>query len=537
VSGLTRDSGLTRYSPCGRPAVAAAPDGRTTPLPARFGLTIDPATTVLDGGAVLMGGSPFGLLRLSGRAQERAAAWNAGAPVGTARSDQLLARRLVSRGVFVPRPGPASFDADDVTVVVPVRDRPDELRRLLDGLGGLSCIVVDDGSADPSRTEEIADRAGASFAALPVNQGPSAARNLGLAAVTTALVAFIDSDCLPSDGWLAPLLGYFDDPLVAAVAPRIVPATSASSTASSSSASSSATSSARPTAFARYQVTRSSLDLGTVEGPVRPLSRIPYVPSAAMVVRRAVAAGPLFDPALRGGEDVDLVWRLHDAGWDVRYVPASTVAHEGPITVGPWLRRTAFYGTTAGPLALRHPEALAPVTTSAWSAGVWALALARQPLPAAGVLAVSVGILARRLRGVVDRPGKVAVTIAAGGTARSTLPAWQGLTRAWAPALVVGLLGPRTRRLAALALLAPALHQWWADRAELDPVRYAALHVAEDVAYGTGVWAGSVKARTMRPLLPRVMVRSRVWSSGALRSQRDHPDGDDAPGPGPQREV
>jgi mycofactocin system glycosyltransferase len=519
--------------------VAAAPDGRTTPLPAGFGLTIDPATTVLDGGAVLMGGSPFGLLRLSGRAQERAAAWNGGAVVGTTRSDQLLARRLVSRGVFVPRPGPGSFSADDVTVVVPVRDRPDQLRRLLDGLGGLSCIVVDDGSADPSGTEEIAGRAGASFVALPVNQGPSSARNLGLAAVTSPLVAFIDSDCLPSDGWLAPLLGYFDDPLMAAVAPRIVPATGASTAAASSAAatSSSSSSSARLPALARYQLTRSSLDRGTVEGPVRPLSRIPYVPSATMVVRRAVASGPLFDPDLRGGEDVDLVWRLHEAGWDVRYVPVSTVAHDGPTTLGPWLRRTAFYGTTAGPLARRHPEALAPVTTSAWSAAVWALTLARRPLSAAGLLAVSVGILARRLRGVVDQPGKVAITIAAGGTLRSSLPAFQGLVRAWAPALVVGLLARPTRRLAALALLTPALQQWWADRAELDPVRYAALHVADDVAYGTGVWAGSVKARTTRPLLPRVILRSRVWSSGALRSQRDHPDGDGAAGPGPQREV
>jgi mycofactocin system glycosyltransferase len=482
--------------------IAVGPDRTTTPLPAVFGLTIDPATTTFDDGRVLMGGSPLRLLRLSPRAQDLTAAWNAGAFVGTRQSDQLLARRLVSSGVFLPRPGPTKFTVDDVTVVVPVRDRPEQLRRLLAALEGLACIVADDGSADPSLTEEIARKAGASFIALPVNQGPAAARNVGLAAATTPLVAFIDTDCTPSEGWLRPLLAYFDDPLVALVAPRIVPAQEDPSTA-----------------LGRYQTTRSSLDMGTAEGLVRSSSRIPFVPSAAMVVRREVTGERFFDPALRGGEDVDLVWRLQAAGWDVRYVPASTVAHEGPTTLGSWLGRRAFYGTTAGPLAHRHPQALAPVTTSVWSAAVWALALARRPFLAVSTLGASVLVLARRLRGLVDQPGTVAATIAGGGTARSTMPALQSLTRAWAPAFVLGLLVPRTRRAAAVALLTPAVHEWWTSGAELDPVRYALLHVADDVAYGTGVWAGSLRARTLRPLLPRLIVRSRVWSSGALRSQ------------------
>jgi mycofactocin system glycosyltransferase len=512
----------TRGSPGSPSPITRAPDRKTTPLPQGFGLTADPATTVLDDGAVMMGGSPLALFRLSRRARELTAAWNSGAVVGARRSDQLLARRLVSSGVFLPRPGPGNYSFDDVTVVIPVRDRPEQLRRLLTGLDGLSCVVADDASADASLTEEIARKAGASFVALPVNQGPSSARNIGLAAVTTSLVAFIDSDCMPFEGWLSPLLGYFDDPLVAAVAPRIVPA----------SASASASASAVPlTALGRYQAARSSLDMGTAEGLVRPLSRISYVPSATIVIRREVAGQRLFDPDLRGGEDVDLVWRLDSAGWDVRYVPATTVAHEGPVTLGPWFRRRAFYGTTAGPLARRHPDSLAPVTTSAWSAAVWGLTLDRRPLLALTTLAASVLILARRLQGLVDSPGKVAATIAGGGTARSSIPALNGLTRAWAPAFVLGLFVPRTRRAAGLALLTPALHEWWTTRPDLDPVRYALLHMVDDVSYGTGVWAGSLKARTLRPLLPRVILRSRVWSSGALRSQLAD-RGDDAPGSG-----
>jgi mycofactocin system glycosyltransferase len=268
----------------------------------------------------------------------------------------------------------------------------------------------------------------------------------------------------------------------------------------------------------RYEKARSSLDRGPEEGPVRPGGPIPYVPSAALVVRAdVVAGGDLFDPALRGGEDVDLVWRLVGAGWDVRYVPSSAVEHDGPATVGSFLARRAFYGSTAGPLARRHPDAMAPLHVSAWSLAVWVLALARRPLLAWATLAASVTILATRLRGLVRDPVAVATRIAGGGTVRAAAPALAGLARTWSPGLVLGLFFRRTRRAAALALILPALRDWATDRHALDPVRYVALHVADDAAYGTGVWRGCVRARTPVPLVPRVSWRSRIWSSTTLR--------------------
>jgi hypothetical protein len=118
----------------------------------------------------------------------------------------------------------------------------------------------------------------------------------------------------------------------------------------------------------------------------------------------------------------------------------------------------------------------------------------------------------------VRQPVKVAGQIAGGGTARAALPALSGVTRAWSPALVAGLLSRRTRGAAALALLAPAVRDWAGEPGDLDPVRYACLHVADDVAYGSGVWAGCLQQRTVRPLVPRLAWRSRVWSSPSLRS-------------------
>ncbi len=485
----------------GGPAPLLPAPPRDTPVPGSFALTEDGATRAFDEGAVLLGGSPLRLFRLSGRARSVVEGWRAGQNVGDRLPARLLARRFVSAGAFHPQPTSSEFGPGDVTVVVPVRDRPRQLERLLGALAGLACVVVDDGSADAAATKEACARHGARFIGLAANAGPAAARNAGIAVAGTPLVAFVDSDCVPPEGWLDPLLGHFDDPLVSAVSPRIVAAAPEPGRV-----------------VARYEQVRSSLDRGPGPAPVRPGSPVPFVPSAALVVRaEVVRGGGLFDPSLRGGEDVDLVWRLVESGWDVRYVPESVVAHDGATSVGAFLTRRAFYGTTAGPLARRHGDALAPVQASAWSAAVWLLALGRRPVLAATTQAVSVAVLAARLRGLVGEPVPVAWRIAGGGTARSAAPALGGLARAWSPLLVLGLAFGRTRRVCAAALLVPAVHDRAQAPGDLDPVRYAVLHMADDLAYGVGVWMGCVRARTLRPLVPRLVWRARVWSSGALQ--------------------
>jgi GT2 family glycosyltransferase len=77
---------------------------------------------------------------------------------------------------------------------------------------------------------------------------------------------------------------------------------------------------------------------------------VPYVPSAALIVRTPVR----FDEQLRYGEDVDLIWRLKDEGHRVVYDPSVVVLHHERDT----LRRTFRYGTSAAPLAARHPTRL-----------------------------------------------------------------------------------------------------------------------------------------------------------------------------------
>jgi len=487
--------------------IPQAPAAERTPLPAGFGLAPDAATERLDDDRVLLGGSPLRLLRLRPRAAELVRRWVAGERLGDDPAEGRLARRLVTTGVFVPRPPSGGLTPADVTVVVPVRDRPAMLERLLAALGPLAVVVVDDASVAPEPVALVARSAGATYRRLARHGGPGAARNAGLAEVRSPVVAFVDSDCLPEEGWLAPLLDELADPRVAAVAPRVVPSEDGRRHRWPSS----------------YEAVRSPLDRGSAPGLVRPGGRVPFVPTAALVARRSALGDRCFDESLDGGEDVDLVWRLVAAGWDVRYQPAVVVRHEQHRGALGWAGRRFFYGTTAGPLAERHGAAVAPVSISAWSAASLGLLAARRPLPAVLVNGLAIGLLARRLRGVVDDPVAVAVRLAGRGTLQAATASVAALARVWGPWALLAVAWRRSRPAALAMLLGPAVADWWSLRPGERPAPggYVLAHVADDLAYGSGVWWGAARRRTLQPLLPQVVLRSRTWAADTLRRRVD----------------
>jgi mycofactocin system glycosyltransferase len=445
---------------------------------------------------VLAGGSPVRVLRLTAAGARQVRGWLSGTPVPDSRPARVLARRLLDAGLAHPAPGrdaePGRWRAGDVTVVIPVRDRQAELARCLAGLAGLPrVIVVDDGSADPAAIAQLAARAGARVLRRPVNGGPAAARNTGLAAAATPLVAFLDSDCVPEPGWLDALLPHFADPAVAAVAPRILPAEPGRSW------------------LARYEGASSALDMGARASIVRPGARVSYVPGAALVVRRA-AAGPGFAEDMPVGEDVDFGWRLAAAGWRVRYEPAATMRHQHRVQLRSWFARRMDYGTSAARLEQRHPGSARPLRISAWTALAWTAAAAGRPAAGTAVAAASVALLARRLARVTGEPWPaartawpLAVRLAGGGTLAAGQPLGRAISRAWWPAAVAaGLAVRRARYPLAALVLAPPLLDWLERRPPLDPARYAAARLLDDAAYGLGVWEGCVRQRTIGPLVP-----------------------------------
>ncbi len=449
-------------------------------------VVLDPGVLQLDGGRVLLGGDPGRLVRL----RAGGGAVLAGLPLGGTlpASVRALARTLVDGGLAHPRPLPTA--APEVTVVVPVRDRTGELATCLTALGpGVDVLVVDDGSRDPAAVARTAQAHGARVLHLPVNAGPGAARNAGLAATTSPLVAFLDSDCTPPPGWLEALAGHFADPAVGAVAPRVRADTGDG------------------TLLARYAAARGPLDLGPGESQVRPGGRVPYVPTAALLVRRAALPPQGFDPALRYGEDVDLVWRLHDAGWRVRYDPRTVVPHAEPLRWRAWLVRRQHYGTSAAPLARRHGSRLTPLVLSPWPTAAVLLVLGGHPLPATAVAAVPALRMHRLLRRS-GLPAWACARTAVAATGRAVLSTATGLGGAGTVTtmpLLLALLGSRrTRPAAAVALLGPPVVEWLRGRPAIDPVRWTALRLVDDLAYASGVWRSCWAGRTMRPLRPRL---------------------------------
>lgn len=460
--------------------------GGHQPVPEGFRLVLDRQVQRRRGGSVLIGGAPLTVLRLTPAGARLVDDLAAGGPVPTSGAANRLARRLLDRGLAHPRPCPAPA-RPAVTAVVPVRDDPAGLAATLAHLGPVAdVVVVDDGSAEPAAVRRVAAAAGpCQVIRLEPSQGPAAARQAGWTAASSDVIAFVDADCEPQPGWLDVLLAHLADPAVAAAAPRVVAAAPPGT----------------PPWLAAYEAVRSPLDLGPVEGVVRPRSRVPYVPTAALVVRRSalVAAGG-FDLDLRTGEDVDLVWRLVAAGWTVRYDPAATARHPVRPGLAPLLRQRFAYGTSAAPLAARHGPAAAPLTTSCWTAAAWALVVAGHPVPAGWVAVATTAALVPRL-GSLPRPWLEAAALAGTGHLGAGRLVVQACRRSWWPVVALaGLTSSRARRLAALLVVAPAVLDRRRRSLGLGP--WLALRLADDVAYGAGVWTGAARARSLAALRP-----------------------------------
>lgn len=419
-------------------------------------------------GRVLLGGAPSRMLRLTPSGARMVRAWLAGQPVGDAPAARALAQRLLTAGLVHPHATAGRRTVDEVSMVTPVKDNEAGIARLLAATTELATrVIVDDGSVTPLASATVRHRRA---------RGPGAARNSGLREVRTELVAFLDSDVVPDPGWLDTVLPLFDDPAVAAVAPRV--RTFAHGV------------------LGRYEARRSSLDMGGEPALVRPGSRIGYVPSAALVVRRtALAELGGFDETLRYGEDVDLIWRLVAAGHVVRYQPEAVVRHAPRATLRAWLRQRYDYGTSAAPLAARHPGQLYCARLPRTTGWRWLTVAAGHP----GLASATVGAPVRKLRELRGHglPLSTAVSVVGAAELAAVAQLADALRRIWWPA---ALLSRRGRRLLLAVYLPTAAGAAVRGR---DP-RAALLRIADDLAYGAGVWASCLRSRRVEPLLPQL---------------------------------
>ncbi|MEW1982102.1 mycofactocin biosynthesis glycosyltransferase MftF [Citricoccus sp. NPDC079358] len=490
-------------------------------------------------GELVFGGSPWGLARLSAPARPFAKtvlSRGSGEAEPVDDVERATARLLVDRGLALPVHPPRRPRPDEVEVIVPVHGSAVPLARLLPAVHGYRVTVVDDASAvaDARDIARVCADHGVRLVVLPENVGPGGARNAGLAASNDSpgapadFVAFLDADTVPTEGWLDVLLPHFDDPAVAVVAPRVR---------------GTVTGAGRGTVLERFESRRGGLDLGSQARRVAPGGQIGYVPTAALLVRRSALPDPPFEPGLRVGEDVDLIWRLVAAGHTVRYLPAAEVHHGVRSGLAEWSQRHAAYGTSAVPLEDRHPGRLAPVTWG-WPGLVMLLGSlvavgGRGPVRRMGVV-VAAGGAAVQLGTSVRRFHRQGLPVSGGaevallGLRSEVTAVGNALRREWWPlgaaALVVSVAPASRARQVARAVVVLALvptmpdtlqaaRHWVHDRvsrdgtardagAALDPVRHLVLRLVADAAYGTGVLRAAVRSRRWAVLRPRLRQRA-----------------------------
>lgn len=395
---------------------------------------------------------------------------------------EQLTERLVAAGAAHPLwhiPVPA----DQLTVVIPSYLREsrdfDRLARLVRTLHPLKVIVVDDCSPEPIVLPD------ATVFRHDDNKGPGAARNTGLAHVTTPFVAFVDDDASPKCDDLQRLATQMNDDRVALVAPRI-------------------RSSENGRLTGEYEKHHSPLDLGQHPTVVRPLSRVSYVPATVIVCRTEVVRSlGGFDESMRIGEDVDFVWRMAGAGHLCRYEPTISCEHETRFEVRQLIRQRFSYGTSAAALASRHGSAATPLRANIVMlvpALTLLLGYAWIFLPLLPF--VYVWYLLTLHRSHLSYRDRVRITsLGLMSTIRLTASA---IARVWWPVFfVVGLFVFSPGFALFASLVVPAIYGLVRHK----PQRvfgYMGLRMVDGLAYGAGVWRGALRQRSLRCLMPTV---------------------------------
>lgn len=239
-----------------------------------------------------------------------------------------------------------------VSVVVCARN---EERRIADCLTslqrcpypGLEVVVCDDGSTDA--TAEIASRFPFPVLRLP-HGGLSAARNVGLRSTTGEIVAYLDADASCHTEWPFHLALSFDGPQIAGTGgPNL------------------------PPPGAGWVQRAVALAPGAPMEVLVGDDRAEHVAGCNFAFRReALEAIGGFDPAyVAAGDDVDVCWKLLDAGHEIAFAPGAQVLHHRRDDVAGYLRQQRGYGKAERMLSGAHPHRFNTLGQARWTGFIY----------------------------------------------------------------------------------------------------------------------------------------------------------------------
>jgi mycofactocin system glycosyltransferase len=440
--------------------------------------------------------------------------------------DQLHWKGLLEAGPVLPPPV-----WPHVSIVIPTYNRAKELERCLHSLLALDypaqcleIIVVDDASTGEiaGMLQRIVQEAETHDLEMRVvrhakRQGVGIGRNSGAEIAKYDLIAYIDSDCAASPGWLKELVPTFQNMRLAAVGGMIRAYD-------------------RNALLGRYEDVCSSMFMGGRPQQISLKGPLTYLPAANLVIRRTIWQQLGGFAPMTQGEDVDFCRRLIMSGASMNYIPQGVVYHDYRTTWGSFLRIRAAYASAEAALLKRHPGErrvlLLPPEQAMFAAaligGTWGIswlilrsfwfgfqgtmfALALLPLFLA--LLLTIWGTFKRLQKVRAYGTAIGFPIVVKATLRGQLAyvylLSRHLTRYYTlPLLVVSFLVPPLFILFFMLCGIVFGVDYVRLRPELGVGGYMLCALLGDCAYEVGLMGGCVKHRTWKPLLP--IIRARV---------------------------
>lgn len=408
---------------------------------------------------------------------------------------------LVRKG-FLERKGVSALSHYPfVSVIIPVRNRPDDIAACLRSLreldypeDKLEIIVVDDASID--QTPDVVSRFPVRLLRLQQHRQAPYCRNLAARQARGELLAFIDSDCLADSAWLRELVPAFKDKTLGAVG-GIVDSYS------------------HENGLDRYEKVKSSLRISSHFRRSEHNDPFFYLPSCNLLVRRDLflqLGG--FNEELVVGEDVDLCWRMRKRGDHIEYWPLGRVDHKHRNKLIAFCRRRFDYGTSEPLLNRLHPEKIKQMVCPPLSAVFWAgimLSLILNYLPLLGVSGAAViadgakKLFHIRRKGLPIKTSLLLLSVLRGyPTLLHHICSFVSRYYLFLSLIILPVTPAASAVILILHLLAGTV-DYVITNPQLNPISFLFYFTLEQLSYQLGVWWGCFKTGCFRPVNPIVV--------------------------------
>jgi mycofactocin system glycosyltransferase len=417
---------------------------------------------------------------------------------------EIFLNSLVRKGFLEQEGFPILSEYPYVSVIIPVRNRPEEISDCLHSLSELDypsekmeVIVVDDASEDS--TPEVVSAFPVRLIHLKEHRQASFCRNLAAKTAHGEILAFLDSDCLADPLWLRELIPAFSDPSNGAVGGLV-------------------DSYFKEKFLDRYEKVKSSLNMGHWPKSSREEDHFFYLPSCNLLSRKALFLGlGGFREDMVVGEDVDFCWRLQDQGHHVEYRPVGKVYHKHRNKIRHFCARRFDYGTSEPLLQRFHAKRIKQFVCSPMDCIFWGLILLSiisgwiPLLGLCGVILLTESLIKFTRIRQKNMPIHFPLLLLA------TLRGYLAILYHWCAffsryylflALLLFILAPLASSIILGMHLLTGIGEYFIKKPRLNVPLFLLYFTMDQLSYQLGVWWGCLKGLFFRPVNPHVVRKS-----------------------------